>query len=113
MRQSPGSERPSQDERVTLTTRLGQGFIVSAAGKVFARRGFDATRVEDILQAAPVARRTFYKYFSSKEDVLAAIYELATGELLKTIRAVSSDDPLQAMRRGLDAYLDYHMKNAS
>jgi AcrR family transcriptional regulator len=96
-----------------MTTKLAQGGILAAAIEVFAKLGFAAVRVEDILGAAGIARRTFYKYFQSKEDLLASIYELATSELLKEIRTVAAvnDDPVKALRRGLDAYLDYHVEN--
>src|SRR5580658_5491801 len=66
----------------SLRSRLGSAGIVGAAATVFARLGFAAARVEDILAAAGIARRTFYKSFSSKEDVRAAVYQLALRELL-------------------------------
>lgn len=95
---------------------MSEDDILRAGAEVFARRGFAATRVEDILDAAGVARRTFYKYFASKEDVLSAIYELATRELTSHIQAAAvgggARDPLHALRLGLDAYLDYHLANA-
>jgi AcrR family transcriptional regulator len=93
--------------------RLGQGGIVAAAARVFAKLGFAATRVEDILEAASVARRTFYKYFTSKEDVLSAVYDLATGELLRALRAIPAARPLEMLGHGVDLYLDYHVENAS
>jgi AcrR family transcriptional regulator len=96
----------------TLATRISQGGVIAAAAKVFARRGYEATRVEDILTEASIARRTFYKYFSGKEDVLAAVYGLATGELVNAMRAAQSPTPLVAIRRGLDLYFDYHAANA-
>lgn len=78
--------------------------------KVFARRGFAATRVEDVLEEAGVARRTFYRYFTSKEDVLAAVYELATGELLRALdRAIELGDPMA----GVELFLDFHVENAA
>jgi AcrR family transcriptional regulator len=92
-----------------------RGGIVDAASSVFSRIGFAVARVEDILSEADVARRTFYKYFSGKEDVLLAIYQLATDELIAAIQlagAKSEGDPLDAIRRGLDAYLDYHVAHA-
>jgi AcrR family transcriptional regulator len=81
--------------------------------KVFARRGFAATRVEDVLEEANVARRTFYRYFNSKEDVLAAVYELATGELLRALEELGREvaDPLSGVRAGVDLYLDFHVEN--
>ncbi len=98
----------------SLLTRLAGSGILHAAIEVFSREGFDATRVEDILKAAGVARRTFYKHFGNKEEVLAAIYELATGELLGAIRGggATGGDPLDAVGRALDTYLDYHIANA-
>ena len=103
-----------------VPAHLAQGQIVGASVEVFTRLGFAATRVEDLLAAAGIARRTFYKYFRSKEEVLAAVYELATGELLKAIRGgvtggvgtSHAQGPLDAMRTALDVYLDYHVDNA-
>jgi AcrR family transcriptional regulator len=94
--------------------RLAGSGILHAAIEVFSKQGFDATRVEDILKAAGLARRTFYKHFGNKEEVLAAIYELATGELLGAIRGdpATGGDPLDAVGRALDTYLDYHIANA-
>ncbi len=97
--------------KLATTTRPAQGAIVAAAVQVFVELGYADTRVEDILQRAGIARRTFYKYFRSKEAVLLAIYELGTGELLKAIRAAASaaGDPLEGVRFGLDVYLDAHV----
>lgn len=98
----------------SLTARVVENGILAAAMKVFARRGFAATRVEDVLDEAGVARRTFYRYFTSKEDVLAAVYELATGELVRALDVASEavDDPLAGARASVDLYLDFHVENA-
>src|SRR3954470_22154723 len=50
--------------------------ILEAARKVFARKGFDQTTVDDIAAAAGVAKGTLYLYFRSKRDIyLAALKE--------------------------------------
>jgi AcrR family transcriptional regulator len=105
--------------QAVVSTRISQGGIVAAAARVFARLGFAATRVEDILEAAGVARRTFYKHFTGKEDVLSAVYDLATGELLRALRSMPgplpgarASGPLDLLGEGLDLYLDYHVQNA-
>jgi AcrR family transcriptional regulator len=105
----------TSSQPLPLSSRLAQNGILAAAASVFTKKGAVATRVEDLLRAADVARRTFYKYFSSKEDVLAALYELATTELVRAVagEATGTRDRLAALHRGIDVYLDYHVGNAA
>ena len=58
-----------------LGVRLARGAVLAAAVGVFSKHGIEATRIEDLLEASNVSRRTFYKYFRSKDEVLAALYE--------------------------------------
>jgi AcrR family transcriptional regulator len=44
---------------------------VDAAFALFARHGYDAVTVADICDAAGIGRRTFFRYFASKDDVLS------------------------------------------
>ena len=97
-----------------IEARLASGGILAAALEVFERKGYAATRVEDILVAARVARRTFYRQFKSKDDVLVALYGVAMGEILAAMHGVEDDeDPLRGVHRAIDVYLDYHTKNAA
>jgi AcrR family transcriptional regulator len=112
---SKRSQQSAAPLPLSLAMRLAQNGILSAAVGVFTKKGAVATRVEDLLKAADVARRTFYKYFASKDDVLAALYDLATGELVRQVQAASeeSGDPVAGLRQGIDVYLDYHASNAA
>lgn len=60
--------------------------ILRAAIKVFARKGFYATRVSEIAKAAGVADGTIYLYFKNKDDVLVSIFEDRITKLLKVLR---------------------------
>jgi TetR/AcrR family fatty acid metabolism transcriptional regulator len=59
--------------------------ILSAAVRVFAQQGYDATRVGDIAKEAGVAYGLVYHYFDSKEAVLEAVFREAWGRLLAAI----------------------------
>jgi mycofactocin system transcriptional regulator len=44
--------------------------LAAVAQRLFLERGFDATSVDDIALAAGIGRRTFFRYFPTKADVL-------------------------------------------
>jgi len=59
--------------------------ILRGAARVFGERGYGATSVEAILEAAQVSRRTFYRAFRSKEDVLLTLFERSVDRLVKAV----------------------------
>ena len=81
--------------------------LASAAMRLFAERGYEATTVADIAAAAEVSTRTFFAYFPSKEDVFFA----GTRERLDLVRQAFAGHagalpPLSAMRATLDQIID-------
>ena len=60
--------------------------IHEAAMKLFAERGFEATTIADIADAADIAPRTFFAYFPSKEEAVFPKYELAFAEFDRILR---------------------------
>jgi AcrR family transcriptional regulator len=56
-------------ERKKALTRVS---IEDVGLRMFLERGYEATTIDDICDAVLVSRRTFFRYFSSKEDVALA-----------------------------------------
>ncbi|MBN2281768.1 MAG: TetR/AcrR family transcriptional regulator [Candidatus Marinimicrobia bacterium] len=49
--------------------------IISEASKLFAQYGFNKTSIQDITDAAGIAKGTLYIFFNSKEEVLFSVFE--------------------------------------
>jgi TetR/AcrR family fatty acid metabolism transcriptional regulator len=62
--------------------------ILAAAVKVFAQKGFHASRVGDIAEEAGIAYGLVYHYFASKEDLLETIFRTTWTEMLARVREV-------------------------
>jgi TetR/AcrR family fatty acid metabolism transcriptional regulator len=74
--------------------------ILDAAVRVFARKGFYATRVSEVAQAAGVADGTIYLYFRSKDALLVSLFEDRVERLLTFLetdlpQAASAGDRLR------------------
>lgn len=78
-------QRKQQETRARLTR---------AAMTLFLERGFEATTIDDIAAMADVSRRSFFHYFASKEDVVAAWQEGAASALVAEIVARPADEPM-------------------
>src|SRR5688572_12294155 len=83
--------------------------ILSAAERVFARRGFFAARVSEIAKDAGVADGTIYLYFRSKDDLLISLFEhrmKQVNDLLRdSVTSAPADAPLDQLRAFIHTYL--------
>jgi AcrR family transcriptional regulator len=70
--------------------------ILDAAGPLFASKGYEATTVADILDAVGMGKGTFYHYFDSKEEVLAAVVARLTSRAVERASAAANAPGLDA-----------------
>lgn len=79
-----------------------RGLILAAATQVFKEKGYHATSVGDIIDAARIARGTFYLYFTSKREIFAALSAGFLAVIRGSVRKISLDpaegEPLAQMR---------------
>lgn len=76
-----------------------QADIITIALELFAQKGYNATKLEDILKKAKIAKGTFYLHFNSKSDLLSMIVDTHLEELYKTLSVldISTDKPIGEM----------------
>jgi AcrR family transcriptional regulator len=74
----------------------------SAAKQLFASQGYERTTIRDIARAAEVTERTFYRYFDSKDDLVADEFRSWLSVLGDAIRSrPAGESPLVAVRNGM------------
>jgi mycofactocin system transcriptional regulator len=79
--------------------------IERVAMRLFSEHGFDATTVDDIATAAGISRRTFFRYFGSKNDVVWGRFAEGLVDLRATLAAAPAEVPLaDALREAIVAF---------
>jgi AcrR family transcriptional regulator len=88
------SELSKHQQRTEATRRA----LLDAARRIFARDGFEASRIEDIAEATGHTRGAFYAHFNSKEDLFFALFEQEAGDRFRDLRSVMERCPDTAAR---------------
>ena len=81
--------------------------IITAATKVFAKKGFFNARISDIAKEAKVADGTIYLYFDNKIDILLSVFEEQIGNLISQTSKLleKEEDP----RKKLEIFIMKHL----
>ena len=73
--------------------------ILDVAQRLFYRKGYEQTSVQDIITEIGIAKGTFYHYFSSKLDLLDAMIERMIEQTLQSLEPLVADDRLSALEK--------------
>jgi AcrR family transcriptional regulator len=83
--------------------------ILDGAIAALSRRGATQLSMTDVCDAAGISRATLYRYFSSKEDLLAAVGEHVSTNFIDGIKAAvaGSAVPIDRLRLVLEFFIRY------
>jgi AcrR family transcriptional regulator len=88
--------------RVVKAPEVRRAELLSAAARLFAENGYAATTVDAVVRATGMAKGTFYYYFRTKDDLLAALVRQIAETMAVHARTAASDptaDPVEKLRR--------------
>jgi AcrR family transcriptional regulator len=71
--------------------------ILQNAREVFAKHGYHAAKIDDIVAAAGIARGTFYSYFEDKRAIFDEIVDQTFARIGASIVRVDTDDPSRSV----------------
>lgn len=78
-----------------------KGRVVRSAAELFATRGIEATKLDDIADAADVAKRTLSNHFATKAEIVDAVAEAAVSRLVALIDGARQNGRTTRERLGL------------
>jgi AcrR family transcriptional regulator len=93
------------------TRRAVRGELAQLAVSLFVEKGYDETTIDDLAAAAGMSKRTFFRYFASKEDLVVGKYEFFGQQLAEDLAARPADEPLWASLRQIFGRVADHAEN--
>jgi AcrR family transcriptional regulator len=99
VREEPPRARLDVDERRKQLVALGLD--------LFGARPFDEVSIDELAAAAGISKGLLYHYFPTKKDFYVATVRAAAEQLVARTSQDHAGEPIERLRAGLDAYLDY------
>ncbi|HBE9080799.1 TetR/AcrR family transcriptional regulator [Serratia fonticola] len=85
--------------RTVKTPEVRRADILQAASELFQEIGYESTSVDSIVRSAGIAKGTFYYYFKSKDEVLAALAQQLCAEMVARSQIIADDPQLGAIEK--------------
>jgi len=94
--------------RKKLTAAARRAQLIEVGRKAFARKGYEATSVEEIAERAKVSKPIVYEHFGGKEGLYAVIVDREVEHVVAMIsEAISSGSPRERLENAALAFLTY------
>jgi AcrR family transcriptional regulator len=101
--------RKPREEARKARTEVYRQHILEAAEQVFAERGFETAKLQDISARVALSMGTIYAIFPGKAELFAALLEWRGGELLGLVQSVTAPGapPRETLDRLIEVYIGY------
>ncbi|MCW7468472.1 TetR/AcrR family transcriptional regulator [Leptospira kanakyensis] len=73
--------------------------ILEKAEELFSKYGYSKTKMEEIASSLKISRKTLYKYYSNKQDLMEFFMEYRQNEIQKVIQQIANDESLTAVQK--------------
>lgn len=89
--------------------------LLTAAGQVFAAKGFHGTSMEDIARAADYATGALYRYFPGKEALFIGLLERRMDEVMAYVKAAAdrAENSTEALRQAIFSQVEFASRDTS
>jgi len=105
----PNAADPRAQARASVRAKIAQAVFT-----IFAERGFEETTASEAAEAAGISRASFFRYFSSKEEVVFAAQEAMGEEIAAALgERPAEEDTWTALRRAFDAAVRNYERSPS
>jgi AcrR family transcriptional regulator len=109
----PDGEEEPKSQRTRLEVDVRRAQLLQLGRELFARHAYEELSIGAIARAAGISKGLLYHYFSSKRVFYIESVREAAGELLRQTMPPDELTPLERLRAGIDAYLDYVERHRS
>src|SRR5688500_4195908 len=93
------------------TRRAVRGELAQLAVGLFVEKGYDETTIDDLAAAAGMSKRTFFRYFASKEELVMGKYEFFGEQLAEDLAARPAGEPVWVSLRQVFGRVVDHVEN--
>jgi AcrR family transcriptional regulator len=100
-------------QRHRLPPEVRRERLLEAAAEVFAARGYEGARVEQIAEAAGISAGLIYRHFDGKRELFEELLRQGARQLLEQTAAAAAPDHegVERLERGIDAFLAFVQEN--
>lgn len=99
--------------RVVKEAEERRNEILDVAQRLFTAKGFDNTSTNDILNEIGIARGTLYYHFKSKEEILDAMIDRTTKQLVDKAKGIVYQKDVPVFKRFTSMILTFNISNSN